>query len=399
LLHQKLEKKIIGRASLLYHWKCSKQPSKPPLLLMGHQDVVPEGDTKQWLYPPFDGILADGCIWGRGSADCKYIIMGEMEAVEALIDKGFEPDYDIYLAYGHNEEVQAKDKGAKQIADYLKSKGVHLGAVFDEGSGPRQWGEHILCQVNMSEKASQDYEIYCESEGGHSMEPGQGTALGQLARAIVAIEDNPFPYRLTELVKDQLKAMSDICDEPHQKRVYSEPQKYWSELCEMARKDKRLDALLHTTCAVTMAQGSLQPNILPERASAIINCRVLEGDKSEDILKRIEAVIPPTVKIKKISGDETGKATKTDNIYFHLIVDIERERFGEHAVIIPGLLAGGTDARYYTEISDAVFRYAGFYHDNRWGMPHRANEKIPADVLESGVEFYKKILLKYNQVS
>jgi carboxypeptidase PM20D1 len=362
---------------------------------MGHQDVVPEGDVSCWQYPPYEAVLADGCIWGRGSADCKYIIMGEMEAVESLLAEGFEPDFDIYLAFGHNEEVHVKDKGARQIVDYLKSKGVRIGAVFDEGSGPREAGDYILCQVNMSEKASQDYELYCECEGGHSMEPGAGTALGQLARAIVAIEENPFPYRLTELVKEQLKAQSVLCVEPQRRKFYSDPETYWDELCEMALTDKKLDSLLHTTCAVTMAQGSMQANILPERASAVMNCRVLEGDRSEEIMERIRTLIPPTVKIRKISGEETGKATGTDNRNFHLIEEIERERYGKQAVIVPGLLAGGTDARYYTEIADTVFRYAGFFHDSRWGMPHRINEKIPVDSLPTGIRFYRMFIKKY----
>ena len=96
LLHQKLEKQVITNHGLLYKWK-GKSDAKP-ILLMAHQDVVP-AEEDGWEYDPFAGKIADGYIWGRGAIDVKSMLCAEMEAVEYLLAQGFEPAYDIYLAY------------------------------------------------------------------------------------------------------------------------------------------------------------------------------------------------------------------------------------------------------------------------------------------------------------
>ena len=105
LVHKHLTLEHTDQAGLLYHWKGTGKSGAAPLLLMAHQDVVPEGDLEKWTYPPYSGTIADGKIWGRGSSDCKSNLIGQMEAVEALLEKGYEPDYDLYLSYGYMEEV------------------------------------------------------------------------------------------------------------------------------------------------------------------------------------------------------------------------------------------------------------------------------------------------------
>ena len=109
LVHKHLTLEHTGQAGLLYHWKGTGKSGAAPLLLMAHQDVVPEGDLEKWTYPPYSGTIADGKIWGRGSSDCKSNLIGQLEAVEALLEKGYEPDYDLYLSYGYMEEVAGGD--------------------------------------------------------------------------------------------------------------------------------------------------------------------------------------------------------------------------------------------------------------------------------------------------
>ena len=101
LIHSRMEKTVLGHGSLLYRWKSGGK--KLPVLLMAHQDVVPPGNLDQWTADPFGGELRDGCVWGRGSNDCKSLLIAECEAVEELLAEGFEPDFDIYLSFGHNE--------------------------------------------------------------------------------------------------------------------------------------------------------------------------------------------------------------------------------------------------------------------------------------------------------
>lgn len=397
VIHERMERKVIGRANLLFKFK-AKNPEKLPLLLMAHQDVVPEGEHAKWKYPPFSGEIAEGCVWGRGSIDCKSVILSELEALEALLSRGFEPKFDVYLAFSENEEVQTSQKGAQQMVDFLLSSDVRLGCVIDEG-GYIEHGEKYGCggyisTVFLGEKAVQDYEIYKECAGGHSMTPGPGTALGAVAKAIVAIEANPMPYRLVEVVARQLKELSKSLSAP-KSAIYANPEENWEKLTVMAKDDKELDSLLHSTSAVTMAFGSPQSNILPDRASAIMNCRVLEGDTSESLLERFKSLIPKDVQIRLLIGEESRKATSPDCREYQLIEKTLKKLYGAETIVVPALLAGGTDSRYFTKVCGSVFRFSGYLKDGRWGNPHQVNERIPYDALKSSVGFFTELILNY----
>lgn len=94
----------VGQAGLQFHYH-PKKTAKKPLLLMSHQDVVEIGDRSQWSHDPFSGLLLDGSVYGRGTTDCKHLVLSELEALESLFAEGFRPDYDLYLSLGYSEEV------------------------------------------------------------------------------------------------------------------------------------------------------------------------------------------------------------------------------------------------------------------------------------------------------
>ena len=131
--HAVAKREIVGGHSLLYTWEGS-DPAAKPIALLAHQDVVPvaPGTEKDWQQPPFDGVIADGFIWGRGSWDDKGNLYSMLEAAEQMAKAGFRPKRTIYFAFGHDEEVSGQ-RGAKAIAALLASRGVKLDFVLDEG--------------------------------------------------------------------------------------------------------------------------------------------------------------------------------------------------------------------------------------------------------------------------
>ena len=133
LIHETLTKEMVSDYSLLYTWLGSDTEAKP-IVLMSHIDVVPiePGTESDWTYPPFEGRIADGFIWGRGAQDIKCSLMGIMEAVETLLAQGYKPRGTIYLAFGQDEEVGG-NRGAAQIAALLKSREIEAEYVLDEG--------------------------------------------------------------------------------------------------------------------------------------------------------------------------------------------------------------------------------------------------------------------------
>ena len=128
LVHQSLNKTVLN-GTLLYHWG-GKDPTKKPILLMGHQDVVPASD-EGWSVPAYSGRVVDGNLYGRGALDCKSTMFVELEAVEELLAEGFTPPCDVYLEYSINEETGGD--GAASAVRYLKEKGIQLALVIDEG--------------------------------------------------------------------------------------------------------------------------------------------------------------------------------------------------------------------------------------------------------------------------
>ena len=386
----------VGQAGLQFHYH-PKKTAKKPLLLMSHQDVVEIGDRSQWSHDPFSGLLLDGSVYGRGTTDCKHLVLSELEALESLFAEGFRPDYDLYLSLGYSEEVYLENDvdGAQRLVDHLAEKGVHIGTILDEGGGLfPEAGGRLAARIGLGEKAAVNYEIYCDRKGGHSSKPGNGTALGAVAKAVVAIEAHPFPYRLTPLVEAQLSATAPLKEEPV-RRIYADPKGHFEELCALAQEDPALDAMLHTTVAFTMAQASTQPNVLPSHAAVGLSVRVQQGDTVESVKRRLQGFLPEGVKIRHISGKDPVPASTPDSDSYRLLTKILHAAYGDGLLAIPFLMLGATDTRYYKPITDTVLLFTGHVHDNRWGAAHQVNEHIPVDALPASVEFFREFLKQY----
>ncbi|MGE5502390.1 MAG: M20/M25/M40 family metallo-hydrolase, partial [Ignavibacteriales bacterium] len=130
--HALMTREIVGPGALVYTWPGS-DPSLAPIVLMAHQDVVPvsPGTESQWKHPPFDGVIADGAVWGRGSVDDKGSLVSIFEALDQLAASGFKPRRTVIVVSGQDEETVGS--GAKAAAAYLAGKGVKADWVLDEG--------------------------------------------------------------------------------------------------------------------------------------------------------------------------------------------------------------------------------------------------------------------------
>ncbi len=199
-VHAELQREVFAECSLLYRWP-GTDSSATPILLMSHLDVVPvpESEEPRWTHNPWGGEIADGFIWGRGSLDVKCGVVGMLEAVEHLLQKGFLPECDVYLAFGHDEEIGGKN-GNQQIAVALRGRGVRFRFVLDEGgvivSHTIPGLESPMALVAVAEKgyATARLSVRLSDEArGHSSMPPPQTAVGILAAAISKVEAKPLP--------------------------------------------------------------------------------------------------------------------------------------------------------------------------------------------------------------
>ena len=399
LMHEKLEKQIISTRSLLYHWR-SEHPEKEPIALLSHQDVVPvtPGTEDDWKYPAYSGEVAEGFLWGRGAIDMKNHLIAVCEAVETLLEEGYVPERDIYLCFGHNEEVMAEGEicGADCMMRWFKERGIKLDSVLDEGGAILEAKvdkviDGHLAGVGIAEKGHVDFEISVNAKGGHSSQPPKHSALGELSRIVCKLENNQFKAELTPQLYSLFNEIGKNTTYPVRCVMSNLPilkplvTKICSEIPPVA-------SMMRTTTAVTMANGSPAPNVLPQKATVNVNFRIMPGQTIEDVEKHIRKYAGPKAEIKMVSGKNPSKISPTDSRAFNAIREICKE-MDPKAIVAPYLVMGGTDARQYEDVCDNIYRYSPFLMDTALLLTtHGTNERIPVSSLKDGVVFFKKYI-------
>ena len=399
LIHENLEKQVISTRSLMYHWK-SEHPEKEPICLLSHQDVVPvtPGTEDDWKYPAFGGEVAEGFLWGRGAIDMKNHLIGVMEAVETLLEEGYVPERDVYLCFGHNEEVMAEDEtcGADCMMRWFKEKGIKLDSVLDEGGAILEAKvdkviDGHLAGVGIAEKGHVDFEISVNAKGGHSSQPPKHSALGELSRIICKLENNQFKAELTPQLYSLFNEIGKNTTYPV-RCVMSNLPVLKPLITKICSNIPPVASMMRTTTAVTMSNGSPAPNVLPQKASAVVNFRIMPGQTIDDVEKHIRKCAGPKAEIRLISGKNPSKISPTDSRAFKVIEEICKS-MDPKAIVAPYLVMGGTDARQYEDVCDNIYRYSPFLMDTALLLTtHGTKERIPVSSLEDGVAFFKRYI-------
>ena len=396
-LHRTLERIDLGTPSLVFHWK-GTQPDLNPVVLTGHLDVVPvdPGTESKWAHPPFSGEIADSFVWGRGAIDCKGQVVAILQAVEHLIGNGFKPARSIYLAFGHDEETSGID-GAPRIAAWMHQQGIHPEFVLDEGSAVVSGyipGVTIpVGLVGVAEKGSLTLEVSVEDKGGHSALPPASTAIGRLSTAITRLESCPFPPHPGQL-RELFRHIGE--NAPFYYRMVFANLWLFSPLANrMISSLPETNAFIRTTCAVTMISGGVRENVLPQSASATLNLRLFPGDTIAEVCDRVRKVIAdPLVTIKVLEGRaiEATDESPMDSASYRGIEGAARQVFG-NIPIAPNLIFGMTDARYYTLVTDQVYRFSPMLMTlEDVTRVHGVNERILVEGLVNMAQFYYALI-------
>ena len=400
LVHKTLKREIIGKCALLYTWKGSGKSGQLPLLMTAHQDVVPEGDHAMWTYPPFSGhVDEEGIMYGRGTTDSKCNIQAYLDAIELLIEDGFTPDYDLYLAFGYNEEIMGGPGAAGVLLhDELQKRGIQLGMAIDECGGVSKKNDKYVAEIFVSEKGYADHEIYIDAKGGHSAYPPLHNALGKLGKAIYDLEENRMTPKLCEPVINQMKADGPFRKSETVRTLFADPEGNEEVLKDLAAESALINQMLRTTTTPTMAKGSDQANILPEHASVITNSRILPTETLEDLEAHFRSVLPEDVQFRLIKGHNPPAVSSTESYGYQLLQKIMEEKY-PGITFIPSMMAGGTDSRYYCDLSPShsVYRFTGIFYNGRSGGAHSVNEHIDTEVLCDNVEFYVQLFSRYGE--
>jgi len=359
---REMQVETINGFSLLLRWPGSDD-SLAPVLFTAHMDVVPvePGTEQDWQHPPFDGVVADGRIYGRGTLDDKMGLLGLLEAAEQLLAQGFEPQRTLVFAFGHDEEISGR-QGASAIAERMRELGLHFSWMVDEGgmlvSDNPLLPDKTMAMINIAEKGYLTLTLEATGEGGHSSNPPVVSTIGRLANALARIEANPFPPRLVVPVAAMFEAVAPHVGQP-ERMIFENLWLTGGLLARNMAGERATMPFVRTTTALTMFNGGIKENVVPQRAEARVNFRLLPGDTPEMVVRHIQEIVDdPLVQISYDEWDNLPAIADHAGGGFDVIKAAVESVYPD-AVVVPSLLTATTDTRHYVDLVDNQYRFHG----------------------------------------
>ncbi|MBN9188191.1 MAG: M20/M25/M40 family metallo-hydrolase [Microbacterium sp.] len=395
LAHEHLDVEHHTDLGLLFRWKGRREASDGPVVLMAHYDVVPVDETDPWTYPPFEGRVADGWVYGRGALDDKGPLIVILEAVENLLAAGFVPARDVYLSFGGNEETFGD--AARTIAASFQERGVTPWLVLDEGGAvvadPLPFVRGSAAMVGVAEKGVVTLRLSTRGDGGHASAPPTVTAVRRIARALDRLGPGTFPARTPRTISRMLGQFAALSS--------GAPRLLYRVLAAVPPLNARVFALMggepaafvRTTVAATMQSGGTAANVLPSQADATVNLRLAVGDTVEGAVQRLRRRIrDPKVEVTVIEGDDPTPESAIDNAQFALI---RAAVSASHptATTVPYLMMQASDSRHFHRFSPAVYRFAPLAMSAaQRASIHGVDERVEIAELERGERFHRALI-------
>ncbi len=403
LVHAKLKREEVGGLSLLYTWQGSDAQAQP-IMLMAHQDVVPvaPGTEGDWTVPPFAGEVKGGFVWGRGSWDDKGNLMSQMEAVEMLLASGFTPKRTVYLAFGADEEVGGL-RGAAKIAALLAERKVHLDFVIDEGllvlDGVMPGLKQPAALIGVAEKGYMSVVLKMSATPGHaSMPPKPGTsAIAMMSAALKRLDDEQLPGGIRGVAGEMFEALAP--EMGGLSRVALSNLWLFGPLVQKQLESAgSTNAMMRTTTALTIVNAGNKENVLPGRAEATVNFRILPGDTKEQVMEHMRSKVAQATgsssfELLALPGAvNSSKIAPTNSAQYAILNKTIREIFPD-ALVAPGLMVAGTDSIHYGPISEHIFKFSPVRANaDDLKRFHGTNERLGVDNYVDAIRFYHRLI-------
>ena len=400
---------------------------------MAHQDVVPADASSNWTYPPYAGHFDGSFLWGRGSADCKSVLVGVLSVIEDLLAQSFAPRRTIVLSFGFDEETGGQ-RGARLLSQALVEEwgpdGILL-ALDEGGMGVQKLpgDESVLyAYPGVGEKGYHDIGLTLNVEGGHSSRPPAHTGIGIMADVIRALENEPYrpslpqssPFRRSlecrakyspKLVQPWLRSalLNDGEDEIAQRLSKEVGEEIW---------------LMQTSQAVDIIAGGIKVNALPETVQLVVNHRIAPHESIPFVYQHVSGVLAPvleryqlepkglfgsgnascaehsstvtkgSLELKAIKTLNPAPTSPTDNNVWAVFSGTLRSVFedtesgrGKTVVPVGNTMTGNTDTVHYWELTRNIYRYTPSRDDTRFNT-HAIDERMQLTAHLEGMRVY-----------
>jgi acetylornithine deacetylase/succinyl-diaminopimelate desuccinylase-like protein len=377
-----------------------KDPKAKAILLLAHIDVV-EAKREDWVRDPFTLIEEGGYFYGRGSSDDKAQAAIWVDSLVRYKQEGFKPRRTIKMALTCGEEGGSPFNGASWLVENRRDL-IDAAFALNEGAGGQldEAGKRISHGVEAGEKTSQGYTLTVTNPGGHSSRPVPDNAIYRLADALEKIRAYEFPVELNDVNRAYLTEMSKILGGDQGKAMAAlaaNPQDKAADA--LLSKDPSLHAILRTTCVATMMNAGHAQNALPQRATAMINCRIFPGDSPESVRQTLIKVIgDPAVDVAAPAVRPGRVAPTAGPPLTPQVMDPIRKVSQEMwpgIPVVPTLLAAATDGKALTAGGIPTYGVSGLFFEPDLGHIHGLNERIGVRSLYEGRDFLYRLVKIY----
>ncbi len=382
-------KKHDGTETLIARWRAEK-PTRKPILLMAHMDVV-EAKREDWKHDPFVFREENGFYLGRGVLDNKTGMIAILASLQHLAASGFKPSRDLIVLFTGDEETD--QNGARLAASEWRALvDAEYALNADAGGGNLLPGGKVdAFAIQVAEKVYTDFTLNATNRGGHSSAPRADNAIYQLAGALKALEEYRFTPQLTELNRPGFEHSAKTDG-----GVYGAIVKAWLDApgnVEFADAVERIrPGSTRTRCVATQLAGGHAPNALPQQASANVNCRIFPTETVAEVKTTLERISGPDVTVAIVPGGQVSPPSPLRADIVDAFTRSIRTRF-PGAPVVPGMSAGATDGLYLRAAGIPVYGVgaAWGYAGEPLGV-HGLNERVRAEAFHDDVAHWERML-------
>jgi acetylornithine deacetylase/succinyl-diaminopimelate desuccinylase-like protein len=372
------------------------QGKAAPILLYGHVDVVTT-ENQKWKYPPFEGKLADGFVWGRGALDMKGGVAMMLSAFLRAKTEGVRLPGDVLLAIVSDEEAGGAD-GAQFLVEQQPElfRGIRY-AIGEFGGFSLYIGKKRFYPIMIAEKQICWMKATVRGQGGHGSMPVRGGAMAKLSRFLRALDENPLPIHVTPPARLMFESMASAMGGVNGAVIkqLTNPALANSVLKLLGDRARIFNPLVRNTVSPTVIHGSSKVNVIPGEISVELDGRLLPGFGPNDMVRELKQIVGKDVEIEVLKFDP-GPSEPNMRL-FDMFARILREA-DPNGTPIPLLLSGVTDGRFFSRLGIQTYGFlpmnlpADF---NFTGTIHAADERIPVAAVEFGANAIYKALQRF----
>jgi acetylornithine deacetylase/succinyl-diaminopimelate desuccinylase-like protein len=364
-----------------------------PILYICHLDVV-EARREDWTYDPFKLTEADGWLYGRGTIDMKGQDSAVLESLLRAKAAGWRPRHDIIVAFTADEEAGGDASGI----DYLLQHDRPLiDAQFvinpDAGGGALEHGQRLGLAIQTSEKVFVTYQLEARDKGGHSSMPTPSNPIYAMSRALARLGAFSFPVHLTETTRAAFAGRANLESGQRAADMREVASGHPSDAAiQRLSAEVETNVALRTTCVATTIDGGQGESALPERVRALVQCRVIPGETSDQIESTLRRVLDdPRIQISVFTPAKPSPESPLDPKIVEAVRSVA-DGMWPGVPVLPDMSAGASDSAFTRSAGIPSYGVDGVFDNIDDDRAHGRDERINIQAFNEELEFTWRLM-------